>query len=146
MGKIAAHRAISEYQTVNIDARVGEATPHRLVSMMLEGATSRINRAKGAVKRKEIALKGELISQSITIVDALRESLNLDEGGDLAENLWLLYEYITKRLVVANSKNSVDMLDECNGLLGQVREAWDQMPTELRVANRQELSSYALVQ
>ncbi len=146
MGTIAARRAVAEYQSMDVDARVTEASPYRLVGMLFEGVSSRIYRAKGAMQRKEIVLKGEMISQAITIVDALRESLNLDEGGDLAENLWLLYEYVSKRLVIANSKNSVEILDECQGLLGQVQEAWEQIPVELQMADRQELRAYAVAQ
>ena len=146
MEQVVARKGISGGKDAVFDAQVIEATPHRLVSMMFEGVETRISQAKDAMERKEIALKGEMISQSITIVDALRESLNLDDGGNLAENLWLLYEYVAKRLVIANSKNSIEMLNECNGLLEQVKNAWNEIPMELHAANRQELRSYAVAQ
>jgi flagellar protein FliS len=63
MGTLAARRAVAEYQSTSVDARVTEATPYRLVSMLFEGVSSRIYRAKGAMERKEVALKGEMISQ-----------------------------------------------------------------------------------
>lgn len=58
----------------------------------------------------------------------------------------LLYEYVAKRLVIANSKNSIEMLNECNGLLEQVKNAWNEIPMELHAANQQELRSYAVAQ
>ncbi len=134
-----AQKALSQYRDVGVQSGVSEASPHRLVQMMFEGALSRIFKAKGAMERREIALKGETISQAISIVDALRASLNLDEGGELADNLFALYEYITRRLLIANSHNSTEILDECASLLAQVKGAWDQIPGEFHHASKQEL-------
>lgn len=134
-----AKAALNQYRDVSINSSVTEASPHRLVQMMFEGAMSRIFKAKGAMERGEIKAKGEQISQTIAIVDALRASLNIQEGGDMAENLWSLYDYITRRLVIANSQNKTDILDECASLLGQVKEAWDQIPSQYHRASKTEL-------
>ena len=134
-----AKMALNEYRNVGITSSVTEASPHRLVQMMYEGALSRIFKAKGAMERSEIKLKGEQISQAIAIVDSLRASLNTDEGGEMAENLWSLYDYITRRLVIANSQNKTEILDECASLLGQVKEAWDLIPSQFHRASKQEL-------
>ncbi len=138
-----AKRGLNQYKQVGVHSQVTEASPHRLVQMMFEGAISRIFKAKGMMARKEIAQKGETIGQAIAIVDSLRASLNLDDGGELAENLWSLYDYVTRRLVLANSKNSAEMLDECASLLGQVKEAWDQIPSKYHYANKQDLRQAA---
>ncbi len=139
-----AKRGLNQYQQIGVQSQVTEASPHRLVQMMFEGAISRIFKAKGAMERKEIATKGELIGQVIAIVDSLRASLNMDDGGELATNLWSLYDYIGRRLVLANSRNSAEMLDECASLLAQVKEAWDQIPSKFHHASRQELRQAAV--
>jgi|SaaInl7_200m_RNA_FD_contig_31_1792529_length_572_multi_5_in_0_out_0_1 flagellar secretion chaperone FliS len=144
MGKVAVYPVVSEYQGTKEVLEVAEATPYRLVCMMYEGVTDRITSAKDAMEKQEVALTDELLSQAIAIVDALRVSLNLDEGGGLAENLWRLYEYVAERLIVASDKNSVMMLDECYNLLIQVQEAWDEMPVEIQNARPQELRGYAV--
>lgn len=139
-----AKRGLNQYQQVGLHTQISEASPHRLVQMMFDGALSRIFKAKGAMQRKEIMVKGDTIGQVIAIVDSLRASLNLEEGGELAENLWSLYDYIARRLVLANSRNSIEMLDECASLLSQVKEAWDQIPSKYHYASKAELKRSAV--
>ena len=136
---------MGSYQKRAFDMQIESATPHRLVSMMFEGATARVVKAKSAIDTGKPVLKREMISQAIAIVDALRESLNLDDGGDLAANLKMLYLYVVERLTMADARNSMEMLDECNNLLLQVSGAWEQIPVEIHAANHNDLRDYAVV-
>jgi flagellar protein FliS len=120
-----AMSALKQYQTVNIQAQTTEASPHRLIQMLMEGGLTRLAQARGAIERNQIALKGELISKAIGIIGGLREGLNLELGGEVAANLDSLYEYMTSRLVEANVQNAVAPLDEVSGLLRNVKSGWD---------------------
>jgi flagellar protein FliS len=120
-----AMSALKQYQTVNIQAQTTEASPHRLIQMLMEGGLSRLAQARGAIERNQIALKGELISKAIGIIGGLREGLNLELGGEVAANLDNLYEYMTTRLVEANVQNIVAPLDEVSSLLRNVKSGWD---------------------
>ena len=115
--------AVNSYKTGAI-AEIEEASPHRLIQMLFEGCLQRIAVAKGAIQRKEVALKGESISKAIGILGGLRGSLDLSQG-EIANNLDRLYEYMERRLVDANLKNDVVILDEVTGLLKDVKAAWD---------------------
>lgn len=117
--------ALSSYSDYGYNSEIEYADPHRLIQMLFEGALKRIAYAKGAMQRKSIAEKGKFISQTIEIIGGLRASLDVEDGGDIAANLESLYEYISRRLVTANLKNSEEMLDEVSGLLLDVKVAWD---------------------
>ena len=117
--------ALSSYSEYGYNSEIEYADPHRLIQMLFEGALKRISFAKGAMQRKEIAEKGKFISQTIEIVGGLRASLDVENGGDIAANLESLYDYISRRLVTANLKNSEEILDEVSGLLHDVKAAWD---------------------
>ncbi|MCU1716488.1 flagellar export chaperone FliS [Pseudomonas sp. 5P_3.1_Bac2] len=119
--------ALKQYQSVNTQAKAIDASPHRLIQMLMEGGLTRLAQARGAVEREQLALKGELISKAIGIIGGLREGLNLEAGGELASNLDSLYEYMTARLIEANLKNDVAPLDEVAGLLRNVKSGWDQI-------------------
>ncbi|MDP3134926.1 MAG: flagellar export chaperone FliS, partial [Burkholderiaceae bacterium] len=54
-------------------------------------------------------------------------SLDIEAGGELAERLSALYEYMTQRLLFANLKNSLAALDEVYELLVGLRDAWSQI-------------------
>ena len=81
-----AMAALKQYQTVNTQAQVFDASPHRLIQMLMEGGLSRLAQAKGAMERGQVALKGELLGKAIAIIGGLREGLDLRQGGELAAN------------------------------------------------------------
>ncbi|MFZ4539267.1 flagellar export chaperone FliS [Propionivibrio sp.] len=116
---------VASYAQVSTDIAVETADPHRLILMLFDGARTAIWMARAHMERKEIAQKGAAISKAIDIIDnGLRASLDVKAGGELAERLASLYEYISRRLLWANLKNNLAALDEANQLLGELQSAW----------------------
>lgn len=136
----ASNTALKEYQQMNARSAIEGADPHRLILMLMEGALDKIALAKGFMERGIVAEKGRHISWAISIVDGLRDSLDMDAGQDLAQNLDDLYEYMGRRLLEANINNSPEMLDEVAGLIREIKEAWIAIPQEARAehAERQQ--------
>ena len=60
----------------------------------------------------------------LLVTEGLRASLDVEAGGEIAERLVSLYEYIAARLLWANLKNDTAALDECLSLLGEIHSAW----------------------
>ena len=117
--------ALRQYQKIGAQAQTSEASPHRLVQMLMEGGLDRIAQAKGALERKDIANRGILISKAIGIVGGLREGLDLENQAESVAELDALYAYMMKRLAEANVKADPKILDEVAGLLRTVKEGWD---------------------
>lgn len=140
MTKFTAGKNVSQYSQVDSYSGVTDANPHQLIQMLLDGAMKKIALAKGIMERGEVAGKGEIISQAIAIIDGLRASLNLD-AGELAANLDDLYEYMGRRLVQANLKNDVTILDEVSSLLREIKSAWESIPLEAREESSPELAA-----
>ncbi|AHG40228.1 flagellar biosynthesis protein FliS [Pseudomonas syringae CC1557] len=122
--------ALRQYQKIGAQAQASEASPHRLVQMLMEGGLDRIAQAKGAMARNDFANKGVFISKAIGIVGGLREGLNLE--GTPSESLVRqdsLYHYMMARLAEASARNDQKILDEVSGLLITVKEGWDAIGT-----------------
>lgn len=117
--------ALRQYQKIGAQAQTSEASPHRLVQMLMEGGLDRIAQAKGAMERKDIASKGVFISKAIGIVGGLREGLDLENQSESVTELDNLYTYMMKRLAEANAKTDPKILDEVADLLRTVKEGWD---------------------
>jgi flagellar protein FliS len=97
--------------------------------MLFEGARAAIATARLHMERKEIPEKGAAISKAIDIINnGLLASLDTNAGGQLAEQLAALYEYISMRLLWANLKNNLAALDEASNLLGELQSAWVMIP------------------
>lgn len=120
-------RALRQYQKVNTHAQVSEASPHRLVQMLMEGGLDRMAQAKGALSRGDIAQKGLMLGKAIEIISGLRDGLEPEKAEDPAavQRLDALYAYMSNRLVEANGVNDADMIDEVARLLITVKSGWD---------------------
>lgn len=122
-----AMSAMKQYQKVGVQAQVNDADPHRLIQMLMQGGLDRIAQAKGAMEREAYAEKGVLIGKTVGIIGGLRDALDKGVGGELAENLDRLYEYMTMRLFEASRHNDLEKLNEVGRLLGEIKVAWDQI-------------------
>lgn len=133
MAPATAYSAVSRYRQVGNEGAVEAANPHRLIAMLFDGAISRLAMAAGHMRRNEIAEKGAHISRAIEIVGALRASLDMNVAGGLPQRLDALYEYVSRRLVIANAENDPKILDEVGGLLRVIADAWAQIAPGTRV-------------
>ena len=120
-------RALRQYQKVNSHAQISEASPHRLVQMLMEGGLDRMAQAKGALERGDIALKGLMLGKAADIIIGLRDGLSPEKAEDPAsvQQLDSLYAYMTNRLMDANTNNDVAIIDEVAGLLETLKSGWD---------------------
>lgn len=119
--------ALKEYAKVNVQSGIENASPHRLIQMLIDGALAKLSQAKGHIKNNNIEKKGNELSMAISIIGGLRDSLDHDKGGSIANNLEDLYEYMTFRIMEANLKNDLQIIDEVHGLLMEIKSAWDQL-------------------
>ena len=130
-----ANSALGAYKATKNQTGIEGASPHTLITMLLDGALERTAEARGALSRNDLAKAGETIGKAIGIVDSLRVSLDSEQGGEIAQNLSALYDYMTRRLLEANATKDTDMLGEVAGLLKEVKVAWDQIPADLHHAS-----------
>ncbi len=133
MVKSKLKSALSRYQSISVSSGVEEATPHRLVQMLMEGALDKIALAKGLIERRDFAGKGQQINWALSIINGLRHSLDMQAGGEISSNLDDLYDYMIRRLSEANMRNDTGMLDEVSSLLMAIKSAWDAMPERVKM-------------
>ena len=119
-------RGVNAYAKVGLETGVSAASPHKLIVMLYDGALVSILNAIANLKSGNVAAKGAAISKAINIVDnGLRAALDKKVGGEIAQNLDALYEYISARLLKANLDNDPAILDEAHALLTDLRDAWN---------------------
>jgi flagellar secretion chaperone FliS len=121
-------RQLGAYQQVHVTTGVDGASPHRLVQMLFEGLLDSLARARGAMAHGNVAVKGEEIGRAVRIVEeGLKAGLNVQEGGQLAQDLHDLYAYVTVRLTYANLHNDEAAIAECVKLIEPLATAWDEI-------------------
>lgn len=124
-------RGANAYANIGVETGVVAASPHKLITMLFDGALVAIAMAEKYMKAGDIKNKGESITKAILIVEnGLRSSLNKNVGGEIALNLDALYEYMGRRLFAANVENAVDALQEVHHLLEELKGAWEAIAPE----------------
>jgi len=122
----AINNPLSAYRRVGVETGVEAADSHKLILLLFEGARLAVAEAKLHMQRNQIAAKGEAISKAIMIIDhGLKASLDVEAGGEMAEKLYALYDYMTSRLLIANLRNELKALEEVGRLLAELHGAWE---------------------
>ena len=115
----------SAYSKGGLETSVQSASPHQLIVLLFEGARQAVVIARASMDSGDTAQKGSSITKAIDIIlNGLRSSLDLEAGGDLAQNLYALYDYMARRLLHANIHNDRAALDEVLSLLSEIHGAW----------------------
>jgi flagellar protein FliS len=116
------------YAQVGLESGVIGASPHGLILMLFDGAIQSITHAQIHMKNNSIEEKGAAISKAIRIIDeGLKAALDVKSGGELAEQLWLLYDFISRELIMASAHNNSDKMKDCIDLLQDLRSAWSEI-------------------
>ncbi|QIZ49217.1 flagellar export chaperone FliS [Dickeya zeae] len=116
------------YAQVSVESAVMSASPHQLIVMLFDGTKSALVRAKILLEQNDVVGKGNALSKAIDIIsNGLKLGLDMEKGGELAENLADLYDYMVRRLLHANINNDVQAIMEVEALLDNIADAWKQI-------------------
>ncbi|MDT8879177.1 flagellar export chaperone FliS [Halomonas saccharevitans] len=124
-GAAAYGRGASAYAKVGVESAAMSASPHQLIVMLFDGAQASIRTARIHLEDGNVAEKGKAISKAMDIVNnGLMAALDAERGGEIAERLASLYDYVVRLLLSANRHNDVESLNQAEALLNDIASAW----------------------
>ncbi len=121
-------RGAGAYARVGVESAVMSADPHQLIVMLFDGAQAAINSARLHMQDGNRSAKGLAISKAIDIVNnGLAAALDHDRGGEIADNLGRLYDYIARLLLQANLRDDIAQLEQAASLLDDIGSGWREL-------------------
>lgn len=121
-------KSLQSYRKVSVESEISVASPHRIIQMMFEGALQRLAQSRYAIENNDVQSKGIYIGKAIGIITGLNNSLNMDAGGDIANNLSDLYDFMLRKISEANLNNDVQAIDDVCEIIRTIKEGWDAIP------------------
>jgi len=106
--------------------QIQTASQDKLILMLFDGAIKFVNQGKLALKEEKYDKANECLKRAQDIVAEFMASLNFD-AGEIANNLYVLYDYIHRRLIEANINKDTGILDEVNNMLNNLKDTWIQV-------------------
>ncbi len=125
-------KAMNAYQKGGLKQQVASADPHKLTLMLMQGALDKMAYAKGCINRSDLKGRSDNISKTTAIFINLRDTLNIEVGGDFSQNMLNLYNYMIDKLTEINTENGIAIIDEVISLFGPIKEAWAAIPEQAK--------------
>ena len=122
-----------------IENMVKTASPAKLIELLYMKAVDVLKEAEEFIKEKDYVSANEKIKRAQDIVMELNLSLDMEKGGQIAQNLRALYNYMFQRLVDANIKKDIGAVREVRGFLEELLETWREVMK--RAGNTAEITS-----
>ncbi|MDY6973956.1 MAG: flagellar export chaperone FliS [Thermodesulfobacteriota bacterium] len=110
-----------------VENQIMTADGGKLVVLLYEGAIQFLNKARDGINESNIEQRSNNIMWALDIIDELRNSLSLSEGGEIAKSLNSLYLFMQKHLISANIKSSAQMIQDVLNMLLSLKEAWEEV-------------------
>jgi flagellar secretion chaperone FliS len=134
-----SHKGAAQYRAVRSHGQVADTSPSRLVQIMFEHVLTNLATAQGCMGRiknnlpvSEVAIKLAAMRKVILLIGQLNGTLDMERGGQIAENLRALYEYMLVRLTLANAENDIRIVGEVTNLVRDIKTGWDGIVTDAR--------------
>ncbi|MEL0640987.1 flagellar export chaperone FliS [Pseudoalteromonas aliena] len=121
----------SAYKSTSVDAKAASADIHKLVLMLFDGFLDELERTAGHINQKRYDKKAESIEKLMRILGGLEASLDLEKGGEVAQNMQKLYEHCGLALLQASLKNDLSFIDSTRVVMTNLQEGWQGLGTQI---------------
>lgn len=117
------------------EEEIYQKSPQELTSLLYQKCIENLESVILEIKDGRFIEANRLLQRCNDILHRLGAGINY-EAGVIADQLELIYNYIAERLIEANVKKDVAIIEECLRLLRILSEGWDEA---MRRSKRQAL-------
>ncbi|HAR62973.1 MAG: flagellar export chaperone FliS [Candidatus Margulisiibacteriota bacterium] len=112
---------VKNYKKVEIES----ASQGKLLLRLFEGALEFLDLAKEYLRENDDANYKHYLGRAQAIITELMATLNMDAGGEIARNLFSLYEFMLRQLIEAYRDKNIENINGVRYLLSGLKESWE---------------------
>ena len=104
--------------------------PHLVISVLFKELLKSMTLFAENIDLKsggDLDVKSKHFARSLTIIYGLQSSLDFEKGGEIAENLFQLYEFARQKLIDDLGSGKAEGTTHAINLLGEIKSAWDEI-------------------
>ena len=134
---MATKKILDAYKNANREAVVESDDPQALIMLLLDELLRAMRGYVSVVSSNDSQemWKSDQFTRSLTMLYGLQSCLNFDEGGEIAENLFRLYEYARVQLLHTSQTGETDGTQVAISSISEIREAWSIMEHRAKIQN-----------
>ena len=131
---MSTNKFINAYKNASREAVAESEDPQALIMVLLDELLRAMRAYVTIVEKQDDAKarKNDNLTRSLTIIYGLQSCLNFEEGGEIAENLFKLYEYSRVQLLDASATGETVGMNAAIQAISDIREAWSMMNLDVQ--------------
>lgn len=107
------------------EAEVENATPHRLIQILMESLNGYLAAGFGALERKDMPAATQSLVRAQAIVTELRTCIDFEKGGPAMQTLDSVYDFMGRHIALARASSEPATVHEVIEAFRPIKEAWD---------------------
>ncbi|MFW6295192.1 MAG: flagellar export chaperone FliS [Halanaerobium sp.] len=120
---MSAQTAYREYKQIQVKT----ANREKLLIMLYQGCIKFLKFSKKSIEENNIEAANNYILRSQDIIRELMNTLDREKGGEIADNLYNLYDFMYRELIIANIKKDAEKIEMVEEMMSELLESWQQI-------------------
>ena len=121
--------SIKQYLTDEIAAKTTSLNPHKIIEAVLSDLKKNMETLAYSIDNEPVisSIKSNSFSKSLTAIYILQSSLNFEEGKEIAENLYSIYEFCKDGIMKGFTKRDSKLIYDAIPPIDEILDGWKQI-------------------
>ena len=121
--------SMKKYLNDDIAAKTNSLDPHKIIEEVLSDLKKNMETLAYSLDNEPVisSIKSQSFSKSLTAIYILQSSLNFEEGKEIAENLYRIYEFCKDEIMKGFTKQDSKLIYDAIPPLDEILDGWKQI-------------------
>ena len=127
--KMNYNASIKQYLADEITAKTTSLNPHKIIEEVLRDLRKNMETLAYSLDNEPVisSIKSQSFSKSLTAIYILQSSLNFEDGNEISENLYKIYEFCKDGVMKDFTKRDSKFVYEAIPPIGEILDGWKQI-------------------